>query len=180
MEQISKRTLVLLCLVSVATAFEVTNINDVNTDVGAARDGTITLSGGSNNIWYNLVYVIPILLAIILLDFAIFGTFATRADSLNPVSRFFYQARIGLANIRNRNRRYYQQRQHLRPYYGQGYNNQQFRARLSEAEPEHKVVERWKTDTETQFHSLKQKLILLFMFFLQNQKSNWLLELANV
>lgn len=76
-----------------------------SSEVGEARDGTITLSGSNGNtFWYNAIYVIPILIAIILLDFAIFGTFATRSDELNPVSKFFYHAREGLEVVRHRNR----------------------------------------------------------------------------
>ena len=69
-----------------------------------ARDGTISLSGGSgNSFWTNALYIVPLLAAIIILDFAIFGTFATRSDELNPVSQFFFKAKEGLHIIRNRN-----------------------------------------------------------------------------
>ena len=73
-----------------------------------ARTGTINLSGGTNSDFYTgLIYIIPILLAIIVLDFAIFGTFATRSDDLNPISQFFYHAREGLHILRSRPRRPY-------------------------------------------------------------------------
>ena len=133
---LSKTAVVFLGLLAFAAALEADN-----TDVGEARDGTITLSGGSSNIWYNLIYVLPILAAIILLDFAIFGTFATRADKLNPVSQFFYHARQGLANIRNRNtRRYFRQQPPHRPQYPAG----QFQSRSSQetGAPDHKLVTR--------------------------------------
>eukprot|EP00095_Tigriopus_kingsejongensis_P007579 maker-scaffold506_size152672-snap-gene-0.20 protein:Tk07579 transcript:maker-scaffold506_size152672-snap-gene-0.20-mRNA-1 annotation:"---NA---" len=79
------------------------------------RDGTLTLSGNSQNSFLlNLVYIIPIVLGIILLDFAIFGTVATRSDNLNPVSHFFYKAKEGLHIVMNRNR--------YRPRAPAGYN----------------------------------------------------------
>jgi hypothetical protein len=71
-----------------------------------ARDGTLTLSGGNNNnnMWTSALYLIPVLFLIVVLDFAIFGTFASRSDELNPVSRFFFHARNGLAILRHRRR----------------------------------------------------------------------------
>ena len=70
------------------------------------RDGSITLSG-NNQWWAGAIYIIPIIIIIVILDFAIFGTFASRADELNPVSRFFFHARNGLHLIRNKKRRQY-------------------------------------------------------------------------
>ena len=98
-------------------AFCLLLINLVNAD-GAAessevegRDGSITLSG-NNQWWAGAIYIIPILIVIVVLDFAIFGTFASRADELNPVSRFFFHARNGLHLIRNKKRRQYQNLYH--------------------------------------------------------------------
>ena len=80
----------------------------LNTEVGEARDGTISLSGGTgNNFFSNAIYIVPLLAAIILLDFAIFGTFASRSDELNGVSKFFFHAKEGLNIIRNRRRNSY-------------------------------------------------------------------------
>jgi len=77
------------------------------------RDGTISLNG--NNAWWTgAIYIVPILLIIVLLDFAIFGTFASRADELNPVSKFFFHARNGLHLLRNKRRRQYQEKYYKR------------------------------------------------------------------
>ena len=95
--------LVTLCLVGLATAHEVER-----------RQATLQLDG-DNNYLYSALILIPIVLVIVFLDFAIFGTFASRSDELNPVSRFFFHARNGLQNIRNRHRshlgQYYQRHQ---------------------------------------------------------------------
>ena len=64
------------------------------------RDGTITLNDGSNSYWQSA-------LIISMLDFAIFGTFASRSDELNPISHFFFHARNGLQSLRNRRRHGY-------------------------------------------------------------------------
>ena len=79
-----------------------------STDLSASgRTGTINLSGGTNSDFYTgLIYIIPIVLAIIILDFAIFGTFATRSDELNPISKFFFHAREGLHIMMSRRRPY--------------------------------------------------------------------------
>lgn len=78
------------------------------------RQATLQLDG-DNNYLYSALILVPIILAIVVLDFAIFGTFASRSDELNPVSRFFFHARNGLQNIRNRRRNslahYYHHRQ---------------------------------------------------------------------
>ena len=78
-----------------------------------ARDGSITLNG-NNQWWTGAIYIIPILIVIVILDFAIFGTFASRADELNPVSRFFFHARNGLHLLRNKKRRQYQEQYYHR------------------------------------------------------------------
>merc|ERR1712048_369302 len=71
------------------------------------RDGTITLNDGSNSYIQSALIIIPILIIIVVLDFAIFGTFASRSDELNPISHFFFHARNGLQNLRNRRRHGY-------------------------------------------------------------------------
>lgn len=84
-------------------------------EISEARDGTLTLSGDNNNYWQSAAILVPILIIIIVLDFAIFGTFASRSDQLNPISSFFFHARNGLQSLRNRRRHQYQQqyvRQH--------------------------------------------------------------------
>ena len=68
------------------------------------RDGTITLNDGSNSYIQSALIIIPILVIIIVLDFAIFGTFASRSDELNPISHFFFHARNGLQSLRNKRR----------------------------------------------------------------------------
>jgi len=80
--------------------------NQVKADqeVATGRDGTITLNDGSNTYWQSALIIIPILVIIIVLDFAIFGTFASRSDELNPISNFFFHARNGLQSLRNRRR----------------------------------------------------------------------------
>ena len=71
-----------------------------------SKTGTISLSGSDTSSFLsNAIYVVPVLIFIILLDFAIFGAFATRSDDLNPVSNFFYHARRGLQIIRDRSGR---------------------------------------------------------------------------
>jgi len=67
-------------------------------------DGNLALTGTeTNNIYFSLLFLIPILVAIVVLEFAIFGVFAPRVERLNPISRFFYHAREGLAIIKERN-----------------------------------------------------------------------------
>ena len=50
----------------------------------------------------NLVYIVPVLIFIIILDFAIFGAYAKRSDNLNPVSDFFYHVRRGFGIVRQK------------------------------------------------------------------------------
>lgn len=71
-----------------------------------SKSGTISLSGSdTTSLFSNAIYVVPVLIFIILLDFAIFGAFATRSDDLNPVSNFFYHARRGLQIVREKSSR---------------------------------------------------------------------------
>jgi len=71
------------------------------------RQATLQLDGNDNNYLASGAILLVIVGAIVLLDFAIFGTYASRSDELNPVSRFFFHARNGLQNIRNRRRNIY-------------------------------------------------------------------------
>ena len=91
--------LAILCLAGMAKAHDIER-----------RQATLQLDGDNNYLYSGLI-LIPIVLVILILDFAIFGTFASRSDELNPVSRFFFHARNGLQNIRNRHR------SNLAPYY---------------------------------------------------------------
>lgn len=109
------------------------------TEDSSARTGTFILSGGdgnnnANNVAQSFLLLIPILGAILILDFAIFGTFATRADKLNPVSRFFYHAREGLAIMRNRRRKSGPQGYFANPQDTQTY--QQYQQQPSAGNPE--------------------------------------------
>ena len=71
------------------------------------RDGELTLNGNNNNFLQSALIIVPILLLIIVLDFAIFGTFASRSDELNPISHFFFHTRNGLQSLRAKQRRKY-------------------------------------------------------------------------
>merc|ERR1719238_2615818 len=87
----------MICLL----AFNLAKADEVSTE---GRDGTITLNDGSNSYIQSALIIIPILVVIIVLDFAIFGTFASRSDELNPISHFFFHARNGLQSLRNKRR----------------------------------------------------------------------------
>jgi len=93
-------------------AFNLAKADEVSKKEG--RDGTITLNDGSNGYVQSALIIIPILVVIIVLDFAIFGTFASRSDELNPISHFFFHARNGLQSLRNKRRHgpYYHPDQH--------------------------------------------------------------------
>ncbi|QQP54421.1 Uncharacterized protein FKW44_007251, partial [Caligus rogercresseyi] len=83
-----------------------------NSQVAVPRTGAVTLHSDSN-IWFNVILLAPILLAIIILDFAIFGAIADRSDNLNPVSKFFYHVRQGLSIVQSRqNKRYLNKRRY--------------------------------------------------------------------
>ena len=84
-------------------------VTAVTADALEARDGELTLSGDNNNFLQSAMILVPILILIIVLDFAIFGTFASRSDELNPISNFFFHARNGLQSIRAKQRRRYHQ-----------------------------------------------------------------------
>ena len=100
---------VFLTLTTLICSQLIQNINAESTDVEQERSGTLQLSGSStsNTYVYSALLILPVLAIIILLDFAIFGTFARRADELNPVSNFFYHVRRGLHISQNKYRRRY-------------------------------------------------------------------------
>ena len=67
------------------------------------RTATVDLSStATSNIAANMVFIVPVLIFIIILDFAIFGTYANRSDKLNPISDFFYHVRRGATIVRNK------------------------------------------------------------------------------
>lgn len=97
--------MLVMTLATLATGSEI-----ISSDESASRTfgstGTLTLSGNdNNNFLQNIAFIVPLLLAIIVLDFAIFGTFARRSDNLNPISNFFFHAKRGLDIVRDRTRR---------------------------------------------------------------------------
>jgi len=60
------------------------------------KSGTISLSGSdASDLLNSAVYIVPFLVVIIFLDFAIFGAYASRNDDLNPISEFFFHVRRG-------------------------------------------------------------------------------------
>ena len=76
---------------------------DVSELAASTKTGSVTLSDSTTTSFLqNAIYVVPVLLAIILVDFAIFGAFASRSDELNPVSDFFYHVKRGLSIVRDR------------------------------------------------------------------------------
>ena len=102
-----------LCLLALFLLSTFAQASEEQNSAVQARDGSITLNG-NNQWWTGAIYIVPILIIIVLLDFAIFGTFASRADELNPVSRFFFHARNGLHLLRNKRRRQYQEKYYKR------------------------------------------------------------------
>ena len=78
-------------------------VEDVASLVAEDKSGSLTVSNtNTNSFLSNAIYVVPVLLAIILVDFAIFGAFASRSDDLNPISNFFYHVKRGLSIIQDR------------------------------------------------------------------------------
>ena len=68
-----------------------------------AKSGTISLSGSdASALLNNAVYIVPFLIVIIFLDFAIFGAYASRNDELNPISEFFFHVRRGFNILSHR------------------------------------------------------------------------------
>ena len=76
---------------------------DISELAASTKTGAVTLSDSTTTSFLqNAIYVVPVLLAIIFVDFAIFGAFASRSDELNPVSDFFYHVKRGLSIVRDR------------------------------------------------------------------------------
>ena len=99
---------VLLALSAVLSSQLILNANAEASDVEEGRTSTLQLSGSDSNTYlYSALLIIPVLAVIVLLDFAIFGTFARRHDELNPVSNFFYHVRRGLHISQAKYRRRY-------------------------------------------------------------------------
>merc|ERR1712156_45816 len=89
--------------VSRSSATDPEILEDVSSLIAEDKSGSLTLSNtNTNSFLSNAIYVVPVLLAIILVDFAIFGAFASRSDDLNPVSNFFYHVKRGLIIVRDR------------------------------------------------------------------------------
>jgi hypothetical protein len=99
---------VLLAFSAVLSSQLILNANAEASDVEEGRTSTLQLSGSDSNTYlYSALLIIPVLAVIVLLDFAIFGTFARRHDELNPVSNFFYHVRRGLHISQAKYRRRY-------------------------------------------------------------------------
>ena len=78
-------------------------VEDISELAASTKTGAVTLSDSTTTSFLqNAIYVVPVLLAIIFVDFAIFGAFASRSDELNPVSNFFYHVKRGLSIVRDR------------------------------------------------------------------------------
>ena len=89
--------------ISRSNATEPDILEDVSNLVAEDKSGSLTLSNSNTNSFLsNAIYVVPVLLAIILVDFAIFGAFASRSDDLNPISNFFYHVKRGLSIVQDR------------------------------------------------------------------------------
>ena len=67
--------------------------------------GSSTSSTYSNGLTATALFIVPLIVLIIVLDFAIFGAFANRSDDLNPVSEFFWHVKRGMDVMRERNYR---------------------------------------------------------------------------
>jgi len=85
---------------------EIESLDILNLPEAESKSGTISLSGSdTTSLFSNAIYIVPVLIFIILLDFAIFGAFASRSDELNPVSNFFFHAKRGLQIVREKSGR---------------------------------------------------------------------------
>ena len=106
-----KRLLLLTTLlVATAAAEEPEEANGVKRTFGNyALTGTTSTSSSTSTYSKGLsataLFIIPLIVLIILLDFAIFGAFANRSDELNPVSEFFWHVKRGMDVMRERNYR---------------------------------------------------------------------------
>ena len=100
------------------------NTNAESTEVEEGRTTTLQLSGSNSNVYlYSALLIVPVLVTIVLLDFAIFGTFARRDDELNPVSNFFYHVRRGLHISQAKYKRRYGTSDYYRRNTGPGHRN---------------------------------------------------------
>merc|ERR1712025_888092 len=89
--------------VSRSSATDPEILEDLSSLIAEDKSGSLTLSNtNTNSFLSNAIYVVPVLLAIILVDFAIFGAFASRSDDLNPISNFFYHVKRGLSIVQDR------------------------------------------------------------------------------
>ena len=101
------------------SATEVEVVDEVADLPAEAKTGAITVSDSTTSSFLsNAIYVVPVLIAIIFVDFAIFGAFASRSDQLNPVSNFFYHVKRGLNIVRDRSSTstYYSRPHHYNRY----------------------------------------------------------------
>ena len=123
---------VILALLALVCLQQIEKTSAESTDVQEGRTSTLQLSGSNSNTYlYSALLIVPVLALIVLLDFAIFGTFARRADELNPVSNFFYHVRRGLHISQAKYRRNYGLNQYNR-YRGNRHRYSRFAMKNSE------------------------------------------------
>ena len=67
-----------------------------------SQAGTYSLGGNTTTFYLSTLLLLPLLIGVVILDFGIFGAYATRREDLNPVSRFVFNVREGFNNVRNR------------------------------------------------------------------------------
>ena len=96
------KSVILFFFLTVAvSAEEILKVLPTPTEDG--KSGTISLSGSdASALLNNAVYIVPFLIVIIFLDFAIFGAYASRNDDLNPISEFFFHVRRGFNILSHR------------------------------------------------------------------------------
>ena len=124
---------VILALLALVCLCQIEKTNAESTDVTEGRTSTLQLSGSNSNTYlYSALLIIPVLAVIVLLDFAIFGTFARRADELNPVSNFFYHVRRGLHISQAKYRRRYGDNNLYNRYRGQRHRYSRFALKFME------------------------------------------------
>ncbi len=70
------------------------------------KTGTYTLGGNSTTFFLSSLLLVPLLIAVVALDFGIFGAYATRREDLNPFSQFVFNVREGFNSFRNRRTNY--------------------------------------------------------------------------
>jgi hypothetical protein len=57
------------------------------------KTGTYTIGGNTTSFYISSLLLIPFLIAVVVLDFGIFGAYATRKEDLNPISKLVYNVR---------------------------------------------------------------------------------------